>query len=251
MAYRRYIFVKHFALIGRSLKHSLSKRLFDSQRFDGADYRMHEMESLAPLREWIVREEIAGFNVTNPFKQLVVEQLDELDVDARTVGAVNCVRVDGNRLIGYNTDAPAFYTTLPPLQPDAMAFILGTGGAAKAVAHALETKHIPYVMVSRQPALHAGACSYDEARQALQRHPRSLLVNSTPVGTSPEVDSTPWPWPETLHRGMVVYDLVYNPEETLLLHHAKAHGCLTINGLDMLKRQAELSWAIWGLDGRE
>ena len=135
--------MRHYALIGRSLAHSYSKRLFDAEGFPDADYRLHSMPSLDGMREWVRRDGIDGFNITNPYKQAVMALLDGVSPEARAIGAVNCVCVEDGRLTGHNTDAPAFRHTLESLldtshlSPDT-ACILGTGGAAHAVAYAMK-----------------------------------------------------------------------------------------------------------------
>ncbi|MBQ8704331.1 MAG: shikimate dehydrogenase [Bacteroidales bacterium] len=244
--------MKHYALIGRTLTHSHSKRLFDAQGFSDADYRLHPMPSLERLREWVAAEGIDGFNVTNPYKQAVIPLLDEMSPEARAIGAVNCVSVDGGRLTGYNTDAPAFRDTLSsflsPLSTLHAAYILGTGGAAHAVAYALTQMGIPYTFVSRTPRKHPDAIGYPQLSSLLSPLP-TLLVNATPVGTYPDIDASPLPsnFQLSTFNFQFLYDLVYNPSPTLLLRQAAAAGAATCDGTAMLRRQAELSWDIWGL----
>ena len=239
--------MKHFALIGRSLGHSHSKLLFDGQHFADADYRLQELDSVEGVRDWVAREGIAGFNVTNPFKQSILSQLDTVDDEATRIGAVNCVSVEGGRLAGHNTDCPAFDATLPPLPSATMGVVLGTGGASDAVVYCLKNRGIQALRVSRTPKLHPGSISYEEAHEVLRCSQTALLVNATPVGTYPDTAQSPWPWPDELHAGCMVYDLVYNPSPTLLLRQAAAHGCTTQDGTAMLQRQAMLSWQWWRL----
>lgn len=238
---------KHYALIGMPLEHSLSKLCFDLQQFDNADYRLEPMSTLEGLREWVTRESIAGFNVTSPHKEAVMEYLDWLSPVALRIGAVNCVVVREGRLEGHNTDSLAFLTTMPGDGPwDAVA-VLGSGGAAKAVAYALRGHYAGCLLASRNPERHPGTVSYEEVRKRLECAGRCLLVNATPVGTWPHTQESPWPWPEMIHEGFTVVDLVYNPIQSLLLQQAEAAGARVQNGLEMLNRQAELSWDLWGL----
>lgn len=239
--------MRHYALIGRTLTHSYSKQLFDAQHFADADYRLCAMPSVDGLRRWVEREGIDGFNVTNPYKQAVIPHLDALDAEARAIGAVNCVCVDGGRLIGHNTDAPAFRDTLERGKWET-ALILGTGGAARAVAHALGQMGIPYRFVSRTPERHPDAIGYSQL-STFRFPPSTLIVNATPVGTFPDVDRSPLNFSELQPptSGFFVYDLVYNPSPTLLLRQAAAAGAATHDGLAMLHRQAALSWALWNL----
>lgn len=255
--------MKHFALIGRSLTHSYSKEYFDAQHFTDADYNLCALSSLNGLRRWVEEKGICGFNVTVPYKQAVIPFLDALNPEAEAIGAVNCVVVDDGRLIGHNTDAPAFRRTLKTLLntkhlTPASAFILGTGGAARAVAYALGQLGIPHTFVSRQES---GKVEMRESGKVISYHqlPASsfqlptLIVNATPVGMYPDIDSTPLSLTSpslpshTPLTTLFVYDLVYNPSPTLLMRQAAALGAQTKDGLEMLHLQAELSWHLWHL----
>ncbi len=241
--------MKHYALIGRRLSHSFSKSLFDSQRFADADYRLCPMPSLEGLRQWVREGHIDGFNVTNPYKQTILPWLDRLSPEARSIGAVNCVVVEEGRLTGYNTDASAFRQSLEALHcPQSAALILGTGGAAHAVAYALEQLAIPCRFVSRHPERHPNAIGYDSLSDSEDAR-YSLIVNATPVGTYPDVDASPLPADFQFSRFDVqlVYDLVYNPSPSLLLRQAAAQGIKTKDGSEMLRLQAVLSWQLWQL----
>ena len=242
--------MKKYGLIGRKLGHSLSQELFEAQGFEDACYGLYEMASLDGLRQWVDEEHIDGFNVTIPYKQAIIPLLDAVDDTAAAIGAVNCVSVENGRLIGHNTDAPAFKETLAE-RPHGAALILGTGGAAQAVAYALRQLGTEYKFVSRHPERHDNAISYEEATSLLRNIPCrvSTLINATPVGMYPNNGNTPLPL-STLHfplSTLLVYDLIYTPSETLLMREAAACGAKVKNGLDMLRKQAELSWRIWGL----
>lgn len=238
-----------FGLIGRTLGHSWSQRWFESmflrENIAGAEYRLYEFPSLDDLRQWVADTRLQGFNVTIPYKESVIPYLDDLDDVARSIGAVNCVAVRQGRLIGHNTDSPAFRDTLRPLLRPAhsSALILGTGGAAKAVAHALRGLGIDPVFVSRNPESHLGSISYSEAVKLLPQ--RLILVNATPVGMHPDAGITPWPDCSHITSQHICYDLIYNPEKTRFLQDCAARGAQTVNGLAMLERQALLSWQIW------
>ena len=244
-----------FALIGRRLGHSYSQRWFEAKFKDlgltDCTYVLHEMETLAGLRQWVERDGIEGFNVTVPYKQEIIPLLDGLDEAAAAIGAVNCVTVRHGRLVGHNTDAPAFRQSLENTGWQVQqAFVLGTGGAARAVAYALDRMHIPYRFVSRHPDRHPDAISYSQLTQLAQplSHSASLLiVNATPVGMYPDVDATPLNLSafnyqlSTVH----VYDLTYNPSPTRLMRDAASRGATVNDGLEMLHRQAELSWTLF------
>ena len=185
--------MKHYALIGNPLGHSWSQRLFEEAvPHDMADYQLCEMTSLDGLRQWVSDNDISGFNVTLPYKEAILPYLDTLTSEAKEIGAVNCVKVMDGKLIGYNTDAPAFRHTLEdtlstlhsPLSTLHSAFILGTGGAARAVAYALSQIGINYTFVSRHPELHPNSIGYNQIIQTIkqssnptrQRHPRRHLA---------------------------------------------------------------------------
>lgn len=248
--------MKRYGLIGHPLGHSWSQRWFEAafarHGISDSQYRLYDIDAavVAELRSWALGLGLAGFNVTAPYKEAVLAQMDVLDPAAAAIGAVNCVAVRDGRLTGYNTDAPAFRDTLRPLlpHPAADALVLGTGGAAKAVCHALRELGIRPQLVSRTPAVHPGSISYDEAAPRIAATP--LLVNCTPLGTagnSTTEGRTPWPRPELLTPAHLCCDLIYNPEKSRFLQEAAAAGARTANGLAMLERQAELSWKIWGL----
>lgn len=241
--------MRRYGLIGRKLGHSLSKELFDGQGFDAAEYMLQEMASLDGLRRWVEAEDIRGFNVTIPYKREIIPLLDAMDDTAAEIGAVNCVSVEHGYLMGHNTDAEAFADTFWPLDKDTLCLIMGTGGAARAVGHALRNKGYRHLYVSRTPeaAQVRPTTGYKEALRMIDG--KVAVINATPVGMHPNSGDTPLPL-TTIRRPLPdlhVYDLVYNPAETRLMREATALGARAKNGLDMLRRQAESSWAIWGL----
>lgn len=239
--------MKHFALIGKSLTHSYSKSIFDLQHFQDADYNLFSMPSLDGLRQWVLDNQISGFNVTNPYKQAILPLLDDLAPEARQIGAVNCVVARDGRLTGHNTDAPAFLQTLSPLPAPRQAFILGTGGAARAVAWALGQRAIPYTFVSRNP--NGGNVIGYAQLYGFQFPSSTLIVNATPIGMYPDEGHSPLDL-KAFHSplgGLFFYDLIYNPSPSLLLRQAAALGAETKDGLEMLHLQAAFSWHLWGL----
>jgi shikimate dehydrogenase len=195
--------------------------------------------------------DLKGLNVTIPHKQSVIPLLDDLDETARAVGAVNCIKIgpDG-RLKGYNTDVTGFEQSLLALigtRKVDVAYILGTGGAAKAVAYVLDKLAIPFHYVSRSPhsPIEIPYANLAHQHSSLIIHHSSLIINCTPLGTFPNVDVMPPVPVEMFKPGNLVFDLVYNPAETLLLREAKARGCSVQNGLEMLYLQAEAAWQTW------
>lgn len=245
--------MKRYALIGRRLGHSYSQQWFGElfARLGLADHRydLHEMDSLAALHPWVEHEGIAGFNVTVPYKQEVIAYLDTLDETAMAVGAVNCVTVEHGRLVGHNTDAPAFRRSLEATGwKPRRALILGTGGAAHAVALALNELSIHYIYISRTTETKTDEVSLLEVASYEQipllcSQKGTLIVNATPVGMFPDEESSPIPvidFPLSY-----VYDLTYNPSPTRLMRDALAAGAEVKDGMEMLHLQAEMSWQLF------
>ncbi len=239
-------------LIGFPLSHSFSKRYF-AEKFQKAGidhifYDLFPLEEISQLPGLIQKyPNLKGLNVTIPYKEQVLPYLDEIDPAAKAIGAVNTIIIKEGRLIGYNTDYYGFYTSLHRLlerhqQEASGALILGTGGASKAIAHALEKSNIPYLFISRKVG--KGNLTYAElSKEHLADYP--LIINTTPLGMSPNDDSCPAIPYEFLRSKNTLYDLVYNPEKTLFLIKGNQLGCPTINGLEMLHLQAEEAWRIW------
>lgn len=248
-----------FGLIGKPVGHSFSARLFEEycaeQGLEGYEYRCYELEadqvSRVALRKWVGEQSLGGFNVTLPYKQQVLSAMDSLSPEAAAIGAVNCVRVAREgvdatlRLEGYNTDATAFAATLQPLLCPwhTSALVLGSGGAAQAVAYALQTLDIDYLLASRTPTNKARTISYAEA--AREASTRTIIINATPVGMAPRIDENPCPFCHLLTPRHLCYDLIYNPLQTRFLSEAAAQGATTVNGFSMLRHQALQSYRIW------
>lgn len=241
-----------YGLIGATLSHSFSKTYFDEKFFrDGLRDHRYELFPIAKIDEieCILRETkgLAGLNVTIPYKEQVIKYLDELDPVAKEIGAVNVIRIRDGKLKGFNTDAVAFLETLSKWLPEGQpveALILGTGGSSKAVCDALSKLGINYKTVSRDRK--KGNYNYDDLRkdkEIISTH--LLLINTTPLGMSPETNGMP-PIPyEQIGPEHFVYDLIYNPARTIFLQKAEMKGASIKNGLEMLQFQAEKSWGIW------
>lgn len=242
--------MRTFGLLGRSLAHSFSQRYF-SQKFadlglTDCRYELFELSEAAELPGLLARyPHLAGLNVTIPYKEQMGAYLTRLAPSAALVGAVNVIelRADGSR-VGHNTDYVGFRESLRRFYPErgGRALVLGTGGAAKAVAVALRELEIDYQLVSRT-AQHAGLTYAGLTPAVLAAHP--LIINTTPLGTYPAVGECP-PLPyEALTPQHYLFDLIYNPAETLFLQRGLAAGAQIKNGLEMLELQAEAAWAIW------
>jgi shikimate dehydrogenase len=238
-----------FGLIGRSLSHSFSPSYF-AQKFERENriddaYLAYEMDNLENFKQWFLSNELAGVNVTFPYKEEIIKHLDRLDGDAQAIGAVNCIANQGGELVGYNTDAPAFAKSIAPFLENKFerALIMGTGGAAKAVEHALKRWSMPVFYLTRQPreANHLASTDLTGANLPFFK----LIINCTPVGTYPNVNEAPELPYESIDASFLLYDLVYNPPMTLFLNRGKARGAQVMNGAKMLELQAEMSWTIW------
>lgn len=251
--------MKEYALIGHPVEHSKSKDFFNEKfRLEGIDaqYINVDLESLNRLKRFLLlHPHLCGFNVTSPFKRAIVPYLQELDLEANYVGAVNTVvlqrRFWGRRhLIGFNTDVEGFYQSmLSIMKPHYnQALILGTGGAALAVERAFKKLGIMALMASRRVGVQ-GTIGYDQLTpDLLAKCP--IVVNATPVGMSPHILDMPLIPYEALTPDHLCYDLIYAPEETRFLRHARLQGAVTKNGIDMLLIQANENWRIWSEYGR-
>lgn len=242
-----------FGLIGYPLSHSFSKKFFtakfEKEQISGCRYELFPIEEATVLLSLLKQyPELCGLNVTIPHKVSVIPLLDEIDDAAARIGAVNCIAIrrQGSHLSlkGYNTDAYGFAESLKPLLESGhrKALIFGDGGAAKAVKYVLEAWDLPFLSVLRKPI--PGTLLYSDITPDILKE-YTLLINTTPLGMSPHTESFP-PIPYIgLTSEHLVYDLVYNPEETAFLQKAKEQGAKTKNGLEMLYLQAERSWEIW------
>jgi shikimate dehydrogenase len=245
--------MRNFGLIGKSLLHSRSKEYFLQKFFrehlTDCIYENYPLDDLENLRELILNDpNLCGLNVTTPYKTEIIQYLDEIDPDAKAIGAVNCIKISRNgnivNLTGYNTDAAAFRETLKPLlsEEHKKALVLGTGGAARAVCHALNELQIGYTLVSRKEK--PGALIYNDLiDRIIEEH--QLIVNATPLGMFPDENQYPSLPYNALTSKHLLYDLIYNPEETIFIRKGKAAGAQVKNGLEMLYLQAELGWYIW------
>jgi shikimate dehydrogenase len=244
---------RKFGLIGFPLSHSFSRRFF-TEKFSNegveADYLKFEIASITELRHLIdSHPDLTGFNITIPYKELIISYLDFIDEPAKLIKAVNTVKIDrsGNRisLHGYNTDIHGFQESIKPLlqKYHHKALVLGTGGASKAVVKALENLHIETIKVSRNPE-EKGEISYNDLDEDVMESFK-IIVNTTPIGTYPNIEgcpAIPFEWISPKH---LLFDLVYNPEITEFLRQGKQHGATIKNGLEMLHLQALAAWEIW------
>ena len=238
---------RQFGLIGKTLKHSFSKNYFKekfhSDNIQDAYYDLYELPTIDAFTQLIESKNFSGLNVTIPYKQEVIPYLDELDITASEIQAVNTILFKEGKLIGFNTDVIGFRTAIKKLigrKKVEKAMILGTGGASKAILYVLRELGIKSTIVSRT----TGDITYDQLDRSIIKDHR-LIINCTPLGTYPNVNNAPPIEYKYLNKKHLLFDLVYNPEKTLFLNHGIEKNCFTMNGMKMLIGQAEASWTIW------
>lgn len=242
--------MRRFGLIGKKLGHSFSARYFaekfEREGLQDCDYSLYELPEIECVKEFMLKPNLVGFNVTIPYKQQVIPYLDDLHPQAAEVGAVNCVKIlpDG-RKIGYNTDVDGVRVSLNKLlggDKVESALILGTGGAAQAVDYVLRERGIELKVVSRDKS--RGDLTYDDLTQDVMSAHR-LIINASPVGMFPACDDAPAIPYAMLSSSHYLFDLVYNPLVTRFMELGAAQGAKTLSGIDMLYAQAESAWRIW------
>ena len=243
--------MRKFGLIGYPLGHSFSKKYF-SEKFvregiQGCQFELYPIESISEFPHLLDSESsLEGLSVTIPYKEQVIPYLDALDPACAQIGAVNCIRIRDGKKIGFNTDYLGFKQSLQSWLGKEIpkALVLGTGGASKAVQQALRDLEVSYRIVSRN--FSEGQLTYSNLKEQpewLASHP--LIINTSPVGTYPNVEELPDLPLAQLHSAHRVYDLVYNPPITRLMQACISRGGTAKNGQDMLELQAEVAWSIW------
>ncbi len=246
--------MKIFGIVGKKLGHSYSpghfSKKFRELKID-AEYRLFELDDIEKLPELIENTKgLQGLNITIPYKRSVYQFMDEVDKIAKLTGSINTIKIQwkngGPYLTGYNTDVYGFEKTVKDLlkdKVDTRALILGTGGSAHSVAYVLRKLGIFYSFVSRNPSKVEHIC-YDWFSERLMSD-HKVIINTTPLGMFPDVNSSPKIPYEHLTPDHLLYDLVYNPEETEFLRKGREQGARTINGMSMLGIQADKAWKLW------
>jgi shikimate dehydrogenase len=241
---------KRFGLLGQNISYSFSKSYFTDKfnngNFTGCTYENFDIQEIASFTAILNNNaDLKGLSVTIPYKQAVLPFLHKLSKKAALIGAVNTIKITKKgKLKGYNTDYYGFKKALEPLlQPHhKKALILGTGGASKGIAFALDELNIAYMFVSREAK--ENAISYDQINKTTFDN-YQIIINATPVGTSPNIEAYPLLQYEHFTANHIAFDLIYNPAETQFLKKAKDKGAQIKNGYDMLVFQAEKAWKIW------
>lgn len=240
---------KQYGLIGKNISYSFSKQYF-SEKFKTekllyCNYTNFDISSIEAFPQIIKStSNLKGLNVTIPYKETIFPYLDKISSKAQRIGAVNTIKITKKgKLKGYNTDEYGFRKSLLPLlqKHHQKALILGTGGASKAIAYTLKKLEIPYQFVSRKTE---EAYNYSSlTNKIIAEH--QIIINCTPLGTYPNTENFPDIPYSAITDKHLLYDLVYNPSETVFLKKGKQQGAITCNGLKMLELQAEKAWKIW------
>lgn len=240
---------KQFGLIGKNISYSFSQNYF-SEKFkkeslSNHHYQNFDIQTIAEFQDILKNyPNLNGMNITIPYKEAILPYLDKISSKAQRIGAINTIKITKKRkLKGYNTDEYGFRKSLIPLleKHHKKALILGTGGASKAIAYTLKKLHIPYQFVSRKEG--ADFIYNSLNTEVIKEH--QIIINCTPLGTSPNTDKYPDIPYHAITNQHLLYDLIYNPSETLFLKKGKEQGAKTSNGLKMLELQAEKAWKIW------
>ena len=245
--------MKKYGLLGYPLGHSFSRNYFnqkfEAERID-AEYLNFEIPEIKEIKN-VIKEnpELNGLNVTIPYKEQVIPYLDDLDEDARLIGAVNVIKFSKGlfgkvKLKGYNSDIIGFKQSIEPLLKEhhRKALILGTGGASKAVFQGLKQLGVASTFVSRKAKEYC--ITYEEITPKVMEQ-YTVIVNTTPLGMYPNVNACPDIPYDLLTSDHLLYDLLYNPDETLFMRKGKEKGAVAKNGLEMLLLQAFAAWEIW------
>ncbi|WP_298346618.1 shikimate dehydrogenase [uncultured Algibacter sp.] len=240
-------------LLGKNISYSFSrayfKEKFETENINHTTYDNFDIENIELFPTIIKNTKgLKGLNVTIPYKEKVIPYLDKINKKAKAIGAVNTIKITKKgKLVGYNTDCYGFKKTLKPLikSHHKNALILGTGGASKAIAYTLDEMGITYKYVSRKLSVGIGF-SYDTLTEDdIKNH--QIIINCTPLGTFPDIEDCPNIPYEGISKKHILFDLIYNPEETKFLKHGKENQARIINGLGMLEFQAEKAWSIWNI----
>ncbi|EIJ39215.1 shikimate 5-dehydrogenase [Galbibacter orientalis DSM 19592] len=241
--------LRHFGLLGKNISYSFSAGYF-TEKFKQLDLDNHsyvnfDLQNIEEIKNVLAQDkDIVGFNITIPYKEAIIPFLTEIDPKAKEIGAVNTVKITKNGLKGYNTDIYGFYKSIEPFikSHHKKALILGTGGASKAVKHALIDLGLEIQFVSRTAS--ENKLSYEMlTKQVMEQH--QVIVNCSPIGTFPNTEAKPAIPYEFLTEGHLVFDLIYNPPKTAFMKYAEANGATAVNGSKMLELQAEKAWEIW------
>jgi shikimate dehydrogenase len=240
---------KTYGLIGKNINYSFSKNYFTNKfiklKSKNYSYKNFDLLNILEFEDVISKNNLNGLNVTIPYKEKVIPYLDSLDLEAKLIGAVNTIKIDSNKkLKGYNTDYIGFLNSIKIhlTKKHKKAIILGSGGASKAIVHALKKLEITSIIVSRNNL--KGDLTYNGLNREVFNSCQ-IIINCSPIGTYPKLNECPNIPYQYIDSRHICYDLIYNPEETQFLKKSRLNKALVINGMKMLELQAEESWKIW------
>lgn len=239
-----------FGLIGKNISYSYSKFFFNQkfkkENIKDAIYKIFDIKDINQIKMiFNENKNLYGLNITIPYKEKIFHYINEFSPEVLKIGSINTIKIMGNKIIGYNTDIYGFETSFLKMKKKnhTKALILGTGGAAKAISYILKKQNIIYKYVSRYNYNNITILYSDITKSLLNDY--NIIINCTPIGTYPNIHECPNIPYNYLTKNHYMYDLIYNPYETLFLNKGRQQGCLTKNGLDMLYLQANKSWEIW------
>ncbi len=243
--------MRKFGLLGKQIAYSFSrayfKQKFEDESILDASYENFDIDDISLFPDIVKNTpQLKGLNVTIPYKEAVIPYLDKLNKKAKKIGAVNTIKITKrNKLVGYNTDCYGFKKSIQPYLKThhKTALILGTGGASKAIADALKELTITYTYVSRKPTT-PESITYESLTEKLIKN-NLIIINCTPLGTYPDIDNCPNIPYNAITNNHILFDLIYNPEQSKFLTFGVKKNATIINGLNMLKLQAEKAWRIW------
>ena len=241
---------KIYGLIGKKISYSFSKNYF-TNKFKKSNldsnytYENLDLDDINQFKNILKQKKFNGFNVTIPYKEKIIKFLDTLDSDAEKIGAVNTIKVcSNNQLKGYNTDYIGFIKSISPIlnKTHKKAILLGSGGASKSIIFGLDKLNISSIVVSRSKE--KGNIIYEELNNEII-NASQIIINCSPVGTFPKINECPKIPYKYINSKHICYDLIYNPLESKFLKESKKNNATILNGMEMLKIQAEESWKIW------
>jgi len=241
--------MNRFGLIGFPLGHSFSQQYFNNkfktENLNDCFFDLFPIENVESFPELLqANKDLKGLAVTIPYKQTIINFLTSIDEAASEIGAVNCIKISGQKIIGFNTDVIGFENSIKPiLKPHhKKALILGTGGGSKAVQFVFKKLGIEFLLVSRSKNIQH--IQYQDINELICAD-YNIIVNATPVGMAPHIDTFPEIPYQFLDKKHLLFDLIYNPAETFFLQKGREAGAKTKNGHEMLITQAEANWKIW------
>jgi len=236
--------MKTFGLVGKSLSHSFSSQYFSEkfykENITNCQYLNFEIDDISNVKKLIPENDILGLNITVPYKTSIIPYLDGVSDESKEINAVNTVKIVNGNLYGFNTDVIGFKKSISPILDNRKtALVLGNGGSSKSVQYVLKNLDISFKVVSRKTKL-----DYQHMDKEIMET-TDVIINCTPLGMYPEIESYPKIPYEFLNSKHLLFDLVYNPKQSKFLTLGIAKNCIVKNGLEMLHIQAEESWNIW------